>query len=1020
MGRCVESDGMLSLLMWTYGAWSRQRDDLAWNVIETGTAFPWDHGCRAPALCLSQGPNLCAVNSSIRVQEELFWQALALPATEWEPFLRQQCSSDVEMRRQLESLLRAAQESCGFLERPAVWDGMHSGPPAREETAVGSWIGNYRIAELIGEGGWAVVYRAEQVRPVRRSVALKVLRPGMGSREVMARFEAERQALALMDHPNIARVFDAGSTASGLPYFVMELIHGMSITRYCDERVMGVPARLGLFVQVCRALHHAHEKGVVHRDIKPSNVLVAEYDGVAVPKVIDFGIVKALQAPLTAAPLHTSITQVIGTPIYMSPEQADLRLAAIDRRTDVYGLGILLHELLVGVTPVDARDLDVIGIEGLRRRICGAAALPPSARFSALGGVAIERRAQRCGTDARGLIAALSGALDAIVLRCLRREPDARYGTADALAADILRHLAGQATEAAIPAARRYEPGPFASASTGHGAGMESRSVAVLPFVERGGAASGGACAERMHEDVIMHLAKVRGLRVISRASVADMMGDRRDLAAIGAALGVGHVLEGRIRQSGDRVQVTVQLTEVRTRRVAWAETFDRDAAEVFALPSALARQIAGALRVSLTARERRFIDRAPTANQAAYAAFLRGRALGSRSYNREDLTGAVDALEEAVALDPQFALAWAHLSMAHGAMYWFTFLDPTPERLARCKAAVDEALRVQPDLPEAHLTLALYHYRGFRDWQSAWRELEEAHASMRGDADVLCARGLTLRRMGRWEESTQAFTDAVAVDPRNGQAWLGLVDNYGFHRRFEAALSASRHVLAFAPDHRLAGRHACWYQFALDGDRAALLERLGRMAGGDGGAVRDRYDLALLQADWGGALRVLDEAPMRSFRDQKREVAKSELRALALLLAGDRTQARVHADQAARFYAQSALQREPEQVFTTMSLARALAMQGRAEDALAVGRRAMDLLPIARDALWGPEIIGEYAALCLLLGEVDEALVHLCDLLRHPWDVSANELRFDPIWRRLAGDARFEAIVALANPVGP
>lgn len=438
----------------------------------------------------------------------------------------------------------------------------------------------------------------------------------------------------------------------------------------------------------------------------------------------------------------------------------------------------------------------------------------------------------------------------------------------------------------------------------------------------------------------------------------------------------------------------------------------------MLALQGALAREIARALRVSLTTQERTLLDWVPTRNQAAYAAFVRGRALAARSYNREDLVGAVAAFEEAVALDPHFALAWAHLSMAHGSLYWFTFLDPSPGRLAQCKTAVDEALRIAPDLPEAHLTLALYHYRGFRDWQQARREIELAHASMPGDAEVACARGLILRRMGKWAESTTAFETAIAVDPRHGPGLLGLADNLGFARRFEAAIRVARQVLAFAPDHRLAGRHACWYRFALNGDRAALLAGLDRIARGGQGSTRDLCEVALLRGDHAEALRVLAGSAETTWRDHKREISRAELQALACSLAGDGAGARAFAEQAVAFYAQCALRREPEQVFATMSLARSLALLGRGLDALATGRRAMDMLPVSRDALWGPEIIGEYAAVALLVGDVDEALVHLCRMLRHPWDVSAHELRFDPLWRRLAGEPRFESIVALAEPV--
>ncbi len=302
-------------------------------------------------------------------------------------------------------------------------------------------IGRYKLLEKIGEGGCGVVYMAEQEEPIRRRVALKVIKPGMDTREVIARFEAERQALALMEHPNIARVFDGGATDAGRPYFVMELVRGLRITDYCDQKNLSTRQRLDLFMQVCQAVQHAHQKGIIHRDLKPSNILVTVNDGVPVPKVIDFGIAKATGPALTDKTFFTRFQQIIGTPAYMSPEQAEMTSVDIDTRSDIYSLGVLLYELLTGRTPFDTRELLRIGMEELLRTIREREPVRPSARLSTLAAEERTTVAQRRQTDPPRLINLIRGDLDWIVMKCLEKERARRYDTANELAADLKRHL---------------------------------------------------------------------------------------------------------------------------------------------------------------------------------------------------------------------------------------------------------------------------------------------------------------------------------------------------------------------------------------------------------------------------------------------------------------------------------------------------------------------------------------------------------------------------------------------------
>ena len=386
--------------------------------------------------------------STVSPLEAIFFAALALAPDRRAAYLEQACSDDQALRQKVERLLAAQPAVRTFLEKPAAGiDGDIGLPPIAE--CPGSVIGRYKLLEEIAEGGMGIVYMAEQREPVRRKVALKIVKPGMDTREVIARFEAERQALAMMDHPNIAKVFDAGETESGRSFFVMELVHGTPLTDYCDENELTVRQRLELFVPVCQAVHHAHQKGIIHRDLKPSNVMVTLYDGQPVPKVIDFGIAKALDAPLTERTFFTHFGQMVGTPLYMSPEQAEARDLDVDTRSDVYSLGVMLYELLSGDTPFDRERVKKAGCDEIRRMIREDEPQPPSTRASTL---AVETKVvARRKTDAARLGGLLRGDLDCIVMKALEKDRRRRYETAADFGRDVQHYLADEPIEARPP-----------------------------------------------------------------------------------------------------------------------------------------------------------------------------------------------------------------------------------------------------------------------------------------------------------------------------------------------------------------------------------------------------------------------------------------------------------------------------------------------------------------------------------------------------------------------------------------
>ena len=488
------------------------------------------------------------MTSTAAEEESLFCEAMqcTTPAAR-KAWLEAACGADAPLRRRIEALIEAAEEAVDFLE-----PGVAAAEPIGEKE--GDRVGGYRLLERIGEGGCGLVWMAEQEQPVRRVVALKILKPGMDTRAVVARFEAERQALAMMDHPHIARIFEAGATETGRPYFAMELVRGVPITAYCDAVRLGTAGRLELFRQVCEAVQHAHGRGIVHRDLKPSNVLITVNDGIAVPRIIDFGIAKSLGSRLTDKSLFTRFHAFIGTPAYTSPEQAEMSSVEMDARSDVYRLGVLLYELLTGRTPFGEEQLWSAGIDEMRRIIRDDLPARPSRRVSTLGAQEVTELSLRRGIGVTALAGSLRGDLDWIVMKCLEKDRSRRYQTTRALGDDVARHLAHQPVAARAPGVG-YRMGKF----------IRRHCQAVFAVGGVGVALAGGLGVS------LWQMGRARREERLARTAMTDLQGTvpvfagrARDLATQGQFAAADALLDSALKLQPESVELVLAKGHLR------------------------------------------------------------------------------------------------------------------------------------------------------------------------------------------------------------------------------------------------------------------------------------------------------------------------------------------------------------------------------------------------------------------------------------------------------------------------
>ena len=935
------------------------------------------------------------------------------------------CGNDADLLHEIESLLAEAEpllrETPDELEECA--DNFAAALPREDASEIGKRIGAYVIIREIGQGGMGTVYLAARADGYfEKQVAIKLLKRGVANEEVLRRFRSEREVLARLDHPNIARLIDAGTTDDGLPYFVMEYIDGIPITRFLDEKREGLAARLNLFLKISAAVEAAHRNSVIHRDLKPNNILVSREGE---PKLLDFGIAKVVGNNTNPVEL-TTFGQERLTPISASPEQAKGEPVTIS--SDIYGLGVVLYEMLTGVRPHRFLTSDP-SREELVEVVCKQLPTLPSL-------VVKSRERQR----------QLRGDLDAILLRALQKEPTLRYQSVAEFAEDIRRHLIGEpvrarehkagyriknrllhnrtiqvslaATILALLIAAAFIFGsrvrsglkqlgmqaPPASPGSGNAQSLSEKSIAVLPLDVFNNDADNAYFADGVQEAIITDLANVAALKVISRGSVAPYRGKAKNARELGQTLGVSYVVEGSVQKAGDRVRVNAQLIDARTMTEVWAQQYDRKLDDLFGVESDLAQAIVSQLKGKLSPDEKAAIENRPTKDMLAYDLYLRAR----ESFFQSNCQNAINLLERAIARDPQFALADCLLAEMHLHMYRYNG-DMTPKRLDQARRAAETALQLAPKLPQSHLAAAQYYYFGPRDYGRALHELTATPSATADMAEFVNLAALTERRLGHWKDAIRDGEKAVELDPQNPFIKNELVESYISVRRFtDGERLADKGIKAMVTQNG--------YLWGLKSQALLGMGRIkeaGTVLENSPGGTTHLYrsvTVAMSARDFARAFQLLENATPGEKESDKVPFFDG------IVARAEHNAARAQSSfQLARDRMTMKLREHPDDPELISNLSVADAGLGLKENALREARRAIELCPLSRDAVDAPGYQTMLALVYAWTGEHDAALTQLEKIVRLPRGPDYSELRFNPWWDEIRTDPRFDTLLSQA-----
>ncbi len=888
----------------------------------------------------------------------------------------------------------------------------------------------------LGRGAMGVTYKAHDTR-LQCDVALKVIR-----RDVLAlnphlheRFLREARGAARLRHPNVANVFHLGDNAArGVCFYAMELIDGETLlARVGRLGPLPVPLALEVCTQVARALTAAGQQGLLHRDIKPANLMLVAHrdpaaasawtqpggasgDGAPLVKVIDFGLVKAA----TDGDGLTVSGGFVGTPQFASPEQLDGERdagAPLDGRSDIYSLGVTLWFALTGKVPFTGRSLEEIHRSQTSRPLpveALATARVPRPVCELLASMLAHEPAHRPPTPQALLEAlrvcrdALPGAAPASVgwtPAPVPPPPTPRSPWLTVAAAGLLLAVAALTVASQADWRSWFVHAP-------------AKSIAVLPFENLSADPENAFFADGVQDDVLTSLSKIGELQVISRASVSAYRepAAQANPARIGQTLGVAHLVEGSVRRAGNRVVISVQLIDAASGRQLWAEKYDRPLADALSLQGQVAAEIADKLRTNLSPAERARVVASPTVNTDAYVLYLRARELATRAaFKREDYEAAASLFEQAIKLDPRFALAHARLSQTHSQIAHL--FEPTAALQAAALASADTALSIDPNLGEAHLALALCAYWIDRNLSKARAEFATASRTLPNDPDIAGHLAAIRRRQGEWQESTADFRRAMLLNPRNPDLPYELASNYAAVGDWPHAAAMADRAVALAPDVPTLKLWRGDLLFHWKGDLTLLRAALAEIpAGAEADEVTDwlRYQVAMVDRDFATAERILAGSPTKVFTifDYAAPRPKEYLLGLAALARGDRAAADAWL-QTARPVCEAAVRETPGNAFRHAQLGLLYAALGWRDAALGEGWQAAALTPEEKDAADGATVTARRTQIYALLGDADGALPLIEHLLKTPSleFVTPADLRLRPEWDALRNDARFQQL---------